>query len=246
MTGLTASEPGTDDLATAFATVATMFSGATTVEELAALIVSLAVSTIEGCELAGVMARQDGRAVTLAASEEPVRALDQLQVDAEEGPCLDVLAGRPAEYAADLATGDRWPRFGGRAALAGVRSLLAVGVGADDSPAALNLYARLPDAFGPVDRGQAAIFATHARLALGERRQRNHDAATEAQLREALAMRDVIGQAQGILMERDRISARQAFDVLRRASQHLNIKLRDVAQALVDTGEDPDTGPARR
>jgi AmiR/NasT family two-component response regulator len=83
-------------------------------------------------------------------------------------------------------------------------------------------------------------------LALGERRQHNHDAATEAQLRQALAMRDVIGQAQGILMERDRISARQAFDVLRRASQHLNIKLRDVAQALVDTGEDPDTGPARR
>jgi AmiR/NasT family two-component response regulator len=46
-------------------------------------------------------------------------------------------------------------------------------------------------------------------------------------------------------MERDRITARQAFDVLRRASQHLNIKLRDVAQALVDTREEPDTGPPR-
>lgn len=243
---MTASEPAGDDLATAFATVATVLAGATTVEELAALIVSLAVSTIEGCDLAGVMAHQGGRAVTLAASEEPVRALDELQVEADEGPCLDVLGGRPAEYAADLATGDRWPRFGAQAARAGVRSLLAVAVGADDSPAALNLYARLPDAFGPVDRGQAAIFATHARLAIGERRRHNHEAETEAQLRQALAMRDVIGQAQGILMERDRISARQAFEVLRRASQHLNIKLRDVAQTLVDTGEDPDTGPARR
>jgi hypothetical protein len=243
---VTASEPETDDLATAFARVATVFSGAKTIEELAALIVSLAVTTIDGCDLAGVMALQGGRAITLAASEDPVRALDQLQVDADEGPCLDVLAGRPVEYAADLAIGDRWRRFAGHAAPAGVRSLLAVAVGADENPAALNLYARLPDAFGPVDRGQAAIFATHARLALGERRRHNHDAATEAQLRDALAMREVIGQAQGILMERDRISARQAFDVLRRASQHLNIKLRDVAQKLVDTGEEPDTGPVRR
>lgn len=55
----------------------------------------------------------------------------------------------------------------------------------------------------------------------------------------------MIGQAQGILMERERISATQAFDVLRRASQHLNRKLRDVAQDLVDTGDEPDTGPGR-
>ena len=45
-------------------------------------------------------------------------------------------------------------------------------------------------------------------------------------------------------MERERISANQAFDILRRASQHLNIKLRDIAQDLVDTGEDPDIGAA--
>jgi AmiR/NasT family two-component response regulator len=64
-----------------------------------------------------------------------------------------------------------------------------------------------------------------------------------AQLRGALNTREVIGQAQGILMERDRISARQAFNILRRASQHLNVKLKDVAQELVETGEDPKTGP---
>ncbi len=59
------------------------------------------------------------------------------------------------------------------------------------------------------------------------------------QLRQALASRGTIGQAQGILMERERITAGQAFDILRTASQHLNIKLRDVAERLVDTGEDP-------
>ena len=55
---------------------------------------------------------------------------------------------------------------------------------------------------------------------------------------EALKTREVIGQAQGILMERERITADQAFDVLRRASQRMNVKLRDVASHLVETGED--------
>ena len=64
-------------------------------------------------------------------------------------------------------------------------------------------------------------------------------------LEQALLSREVIGQAQGILIERERITAEQAFDILRRASQHLNEKLRDIAQHLVDTGEDPDTGPRR-
>ena len=53
---------------------------------------------------------------------------------------------------------------------------------------------------------------------------------------------EVIGEALGNPTERERISANQAFDILRRASQHLNIKLRDIAQDLVDTGEDPDIG----
>jgi AmiR/NasT family two-component response regulator len=61
-------------------------------------------------------------------------------------------------------------------------------------------------------------------------------------LNAALGTRETIGEALGILMERERITPNQAFDVLRRASQHLNIKLREVAQNLVDTGESPDTG----
>jgi hypothetical protein len=52
----------------------------------------------------------------------------------------------------------------------------------------------------------------------------------------------MIGEAIGILMERERITAAQAFDILRRASQHLNIKLRQVAQDLIETGVQPDTG----
>jgi AmiR/NasT family two-component response regulator len=112
-------------------------------------------------------------------------------------------------------------------------------------PAALNLTPACRTPSDPSTAAKPPSSPPMARLALTERREPNHQAATRAQPRDALTMRDVIGQAQGILMERDRITARQAFDVLRRASQHLNIKLRDVAEALVDTGEDPDTGPPR-
>jgi AmiR/NasT family two-component response regulator len=51
----------------------------------------------------------------------------------------------------------------------------------------------------------------------------------------------VIGQAEGILIERERITPDQAFNVLRQASQNLNLKLRDLAQHVVDTGEVPES-----
>lgn len=57
-------------------------------------------------------------------------------------------------------------------------------------------------------------------------------------LEQALKARTVIGQAQGILMERHRLTAAQAFDRLRVTSEHLNRKLRDVAADLVHTGEE--------
>lgn len=105
---------------------------------------------------------------------------------------------------------------------------------------ALSLYAAAPHAFGAAHRGQATIFAAYAAHAMTMSQQRDAHGLEAAQLRDALRTRELIGQAQGILMERDRVSADVAFDMLRVASQHLNIKLRDVAQRLIDTGERPE------
>lgn len=104
---------------------------------------------------------------------------------------------------------------------------------------ALNLYARYPQAFGVIDRAKGLMLAG---LALSSAETHDAEDRRATNLQAALQSREVIGQAQGILMERERITPAQAFDILRRASQHLNIKLRDVAQALVDTGERPWTG----
>jgi hypothetical protein len=105
----------------------------------------------------------------------------------------------------------------------------------------------MPTFHAPTESTKAVIFATHAGLALGaaETLEGATDSLNSAVLRlenlnAALVTREVIGQAQGILIERERITADQAFSVLRVASQHLNVKLREVARYVVETGEVPD------
>lgn len=90
-----------------------------------------------------------------------------------------------------------------------------------------------------LDRANGQLFATLAALALTVAEAHEEDLRRMEGLERALVTREMIGQAIGILMERERITADQAFDILRRASQRLNVKLRDVAQDLVDTGERP-------
>jgi AmiR/NasT family two-component response regulator len=93
-----------------------------------------------------------------------------------------------------------------------------------------------------IDRGRGLLLAALGGLAFTTAAVHEEEERKATQLQAALATREMIGQAQGILMERERISPDQAFDILRRASQHLNLKLRVVAQSLVDTGERPETG----
>jgi hypothetical protein len=204
------------------------------------LTVDLAVSTIDGCDAAGIFLVRDGRVITAASSDPIVVELDELQFTTNEGPCLDAVAEGGSTYAADLADDSRWPQFGPAAARAGIRSALAFRL-SDRPISALNLYARMPAAFGATDRAKGVIFATLAGIALDAAGERADDESRVANLHQALRTRELIGQAQGILIERERITSEQAFDVLRRASQLLNIKVREVAQNLVDTGETPPT-----
>jgi hypothetical protein len=239
--------PGADefvDLENSFSGVALALFAEGTVRGTLQRIVSLAQHAVDGCEAAGILLIENGRATTAAASSELVVAVDQMQIDADEGPCLDASTRGSTFYAADLIDDPRWPTFGPLAVNAGIRSVLAYSISAS-RPSALNLYARLPAAFGATDRAQGQLFATLARLALDSAEDRASDERRTGNLIQALRTREMVGQAQGILMERERITADQAFDVLRRASQHMNIKLREVAETLVETGESPETGPTR-
>ena len=110
--------------------------------------------------------------------------------------------------------------------------------GVQQAVGSLNLYASTAGAFGESERDTALLLALYAALALAAT-----DAISDAgeqidQLKEAMTTRTVIGQAQGILMERHKFTAGQAFDRLRTASMNLNGKLRDVAKDLTETGEE--------
>ncbi len=229
-----------DDMESDLAEVVIALFASGTVQQTLQQIVELSQRAIDGCEAAGILHIDQGTMSTIAASSPLVLALHQMQIDAGEGPCLDAATRATTIYAHDLIDDARWSTFGPLAITAGIRTVLAYSLTATQA-SVLNLYASLPAAFGPTDRAQASLFATLARLALESAEERAVDARTAINLTEALRTRELIGQAQGILIERERITAEQAFDVLRRASQHMNMKLREVAATLVETGESPAT-----
>ena len=128
----------------------------------------------------------------------------------------------------------RWPHWGPRVAEQGAGSVLSIRLATStETLGAINLYARETHAFGPDDVDLAVVFAVHATNALNASR-------LVTGLQTAVHNRHLIGVAQGILMSRYGLSLAHSFDVLRRYSSHRNIKVRDLAQEIVDRGVLPD------
>ncbi len=233
----------TSELSLDFLQTARALFGAGDLGETLNQVTNLAVVTIETCDLAGIFLVKAGEFETAAHTDPLVVEIDGLQRRLNQGPCLDAVNHGVTLYADELADDPRWPEFGPQAMAVGIGSVLAVPLFGDGTLGALNLYARIRQAFGPVDRARGLLLAALGGLAASAARTHEDEARRAENLQAALVTRELIGQAQGILIERERITADQAFAVLRQASQHLNIKLREVAQNLVDTGERPEIGP---
>jgi putative methionine-R-sulfoxide reductase with GAF domain len=216
-------------LAEAARAIATQESVASTADEIAAL----AVTVVPGVDTAGVSRASNGKVHTLAALDELAGAVDVAQQELGEGPCLDAAWEDRTLLIDDMSCEKRWPRLAERARALGVHSLLACHLSSERGMrTALNLYSRQPHAFDESSVGIAVIYATHATIALDSAR-------LESDLRAAVDSRQGIGQAVGILMERHRLTAKQAFDLLVRTSQQVNRKVRDLAGIIVATGIDP-------
>ncbi|CCG02636.1 GAF and ANTAR domain-containing protein [Blastococcus saxobsidens] len=204
------------------------------VEATLQAIAAAAVGTVpnaEDCGITYVIGRKkvEPRAWT---SDLP-KGVDSLQERLEQGPCLDAVWEEEVVRVDDVASDERWPEFAREASDLGVGSMMCFQLFVvGDQLGALNLYARTPGAFDDDSQDIALIFASHAAVALA-------GAEHESNLRAGLSNRDVIGQAKGILMERHRITADQAFGVLTRVSQEMNRKLVDIARELTDTGAVP-------
>jgi hypothetical protein len=142
-------------------------------------------------------------------------------------------------YAADLADGS-WTDLALEVEAIEVRGLLMLPLMANAKRGGLVLFAHYPHAFGVVDRARGLVMAYLAGVALAATDAIDHDDRLAANLQSSLAIREVISQAQGVLMEREHISSEQAFALLRRAATGLDVKVREVAQVLIDLGEWPD------
>jgi transcriptional regulator with GAF, ATPase, and Fis domain len=202
-----------------------------TPQALLSHIVMAASAEIPGVQHAGITQIARAQSVTTAASDELVRQLDQLQSKTGEGPGLDAARQHKTVRSDDLRTETRWPRFAAGATGLGVLSVLSFQLFVrDDSFGALNLYAEKAAAFDSDSESTGILLAAHAALAMAAAR-------TEAGLLTAMDSREMIGQAKGILMERYKISAIEAFGLLVASSQAVNRKLREVAEHLVATGE---------
>jgi GAF domain-containing protein len=229
-----------DDVFSKFAldfsdTTRTLFT-AGSVREIVDGIVELAVSTIEGCDFAALFLTRGG-VVTSVDTDPAIQAIEAREIGSGEGPGVDAVAHQRIIYVDNLADEVRWPNFAPLAHEAGIRSLLSLPVSSDFHAGALSLYSRYPAAFDVHWRARALILVTLASFALSAAHTREDDERRLANYVTALASREMIGQATGILIERKRITAEQAFVILRHTSQHYNVKLREVARHLIETGE---------
>lgn len=216
-----------------FAEMALQLHRGESVDETVELITQAALKAV-GAAAASVAFFGKGGAETAAATDPALRAFDAVAFELGEGPALEARGGRNEILVDDTHSEKRWPTWAERMAQAGIRSVLCVGMSAPERDiGVLTLYDSRPQVFELDDAAVAADLARHAAVALAAARRAEN-------LGIAIDARKLVGQAQGILMERFGLTADQAFSVLLRYSQDKNIKLRDVAAKLIADRSLPD------
>lgn len=189
---------------------------------------------IPGAQYAGVTVTRNAKHIdTPAATHKWPILLDEIQQRHREGPCLTAAWEEKTIHVADLETDERFPMYR-RDALeqTPIRSVMAFQMFiAGETMGALNIYSEEPNVFGQVSRDMGLIFAAHSSVAWNAARR-------DEQFKRALASRDTIGQAKGMIMERYGVDSVQAFEVLRKLSQDSNVPLLQVATELVANRQD--------
>jgi GAF domain-containing protein len=192
-------------------------------------LVEHAAIEIPGAQYAGVTVTRNARHIdTPAATHNWPILLDEIQQRHREGPCLTAAWEEKTVHVADLTTDNRFPLYRRDAVeQTPICSIMAFQLFiADETMGALNVYAEQPHVFDQASKDIGRIFAAHSSVAWNSARR-------DEQFKRALASRDTIGQAKGMIMERYGVDAVQAFEVLRKLSQDSNVPLVQVASELV-------------
>jgi GAF domain-containing protein len=216
------------DVAQALRDVARSLEAEPDLQHVLAAIVASVTGTVPGAEQAGVSLREGKLLHTVASTSDLTKRINNIEHELDEGPCLQALLDHHSYRIDDMSQDTRWPRFAAAAEAHGVRSMLGYKLFTSGrNLGALDLYSSKRNAFDADSEIIGELFAAHAAIALIGSTQ-------QAEFRRALSSRDTIGIAKGILMQRERISDDQAFNLLVSTSQNANIKLHDLAEWLVD------------
>lgn len=210
------------------AALAARLTGADTIEQAVELVTTFAADAF-GTQHAGVtLIQHNGSRFAAAGPTRPsVREADELQDELSEGPCIDAATLGRSVVSNNIGEDRRWPTWGPRASVLGLGSILSSSLRADKHIGALNVYGPADHEFTSDDLELGKVLAQQAAVAL------RFSEKVEG-LTAALGTRTVIGQAQGVLIERYRVDADRAFGILRRWSQEQNIRLYTVAKSIVD------------
>lgn len=191
--------------------------------------------------LCGVTLMRHKKPATVATSDPRVQALDEVQYGYGEGPCLAAVRGLVTIHVPDLGEETRWPEYCTAARAEGIGSILSVPLPLEgEAKAGLNLYARRPHAFTAEDIEKAEAYAGEASKALRLAVRIAQLTDDRANLVAAMESRTTIDIAVGTIMAQNRCSQESAMKILRIASSSRNMKLRDVAAAVVaSVADDP-------
>ncbi|HEV2767612.1 MAG TPA: GAF and ANTAR domain-containing protein [Acidimicrobiales bacterium] len=201
-------------------------------------VAELSVAAVSGAHFAGITMLDDNeRPTTAVFTDEQAPEIDQAQYDTGRGPCLDAWRTKHAIRLDDLGrVDDGYAEYAEACLNHGIHSTLSMPlIAADKGVGALNFYSPATAGFSAEDEELAADLASAASAVLANAVAYWGAYDLSQQLSEAMQSRAVIEQAKGMLMARSpHLSPDDSFDLLRRASQRENMKLRDIAQRIVD------------
>jgi anti-anti-sigma factor len=200
------------------------------------LVVALALATVAGADGVSVSLQRHGQLTTVAASDQTISAMDAEQYATGEGPCVDASVKGHWFHVESLDDETRWPAFTPKAQRLGINAILSNPLLGRDGPVgALNIYSRTAAVFAAEQQELASVIATETSVILAEAGAAVSEDQLARRIQDALRGREVIAQAQGVIMARDGVGEHNAYTTLRRSSQVTATPLRQCAQRLLDS-----------
>jgi GAF domain-containing protein len=233
------------DLGTALSQMAGLVLSRETVDTALELVTALAATATAGTLGAGVTVVDEHGKRSRAASNAAVEQADALQYQLDEGPCLTAWRTREVVRIDDTTTDGRWPRWNQAVSPLGVRSVLSAPLlMGEESIGAMKVYCERPMNYGPHDEHVMRLLAGQAAILLANSQSLAEARRLSRQLTEALASRDAIARATGVLLAQGAASEQDAFAALTAAARQADRPVQDVARALVAAVAARNTRPA--